>query len=73
MRERTFYLMDQAPDGSVEILRYIETEMAALFSEEQRALLAAGERVIHHCGRHPGAINHVVVDMAVAAREKLAA
>ncbi len=62
----TYYLLDTAPNGQEEILRYGEDEMAEIFTAEQRANLAKGLHIIHHWPR--GGSNHVITDMVVATR-----
>jgi hypothetical protein len=70
LRERTYFLADQAPDGHVEMMRYTQSEMEEVFTAEQRELLAAGERVNHRWSKHD--FGHTIVDMGVCALEKLA-
>jgi hypothetical protein len=69
MTNGKFYLLNEAPDGSRDVLTYTAAEMAEIFTAEQRALLAAGERVFHRWSKID--FNHLIIDMMVAANEKM--
>lgn len=64
----TYYLLDLAPNGSEQILVYGQADMEEIFTEEQRRLIAEGKMVFHRWTRTQ--FNHIIIDMAVAARDK---
>lgn len=66
----TYYLLDFAPDGTHEVLRYTQADMEEIFTPKQRDDLERGKRIIHHWSKQ--ARNHAICDMVITAKREWA-
>lgn len=55
--EKTLRFHEHGPVGQTYIMRYTAGEMAELFTEEQRAMLAKGECIIFGKGRRSSVVD----------------